>query len=269
MNYISTPEGTRDLLFTATRALRNTEQCIRATLEKRGYEEIITPVMEYYDVFRHANPAQSQEVMVKASDRNGRICVMRPDNTTPIARVAASRFPDEAFPAHIYYCQNVIRAVADDHGHRGEVLQIGAELIGADGLEADLDILSAAFDALAGAGAGFRIELGHAGIYKGLISSLGVPEETAEEIRRLIETKSFAALGDILEPYRDREAYRALKAMPQLFGGAEVLEEAERLTENTQAVQVHQFCAADVIMHCAENLAAVLRRQVLQLIWRH
>ena len=212
MNYISTPEGTRDLLFTATRALRNTEQSIRATLEKRGYEEIITPVMEYYDVFRHANPAQSQEVMVKASDRNGRICVMRPDNTTPIARVAASRFPDEAFPAHIYYCQNVIRAVADDHGHRGEVLQIGAELIGADGLEADLDILSAAFDALAGAGAGFRIELGHAGIYKGLISSLGVPEETAEEIRRLIETKSFPPLGDVLEHYRDREAYRALKA---------------------------------------------------------
>ena len=235
MNCISTPEGTRDLLFSATRALRKTERAVRETLEKRGYEEIITPVMEYYDVFLHANPTQSQEVMVKATDRNGRICVMRPDNTTPIARVAASRFPDEAFPAHIYYCQKVIRAVADDHGHRGEVLQVGAELMGTDGLDADLDILSAAFDALASVGAGFRVELGHAGIYKGLISSLGVSEETAEEIRTLIENKSFAALGDVLEPYRDREAYRALKAMPQLFGGVEVLEEADRLTENPEA----------------------------------
>lgn len=45
----------------------------------------------------------------------------------------------------LYYSQKVFRSVSGDHGHKGEFLQVGAEFIGADGLEADKDILSAAF----------------------------------------------------------------------------------------------------------------------------
>lgn len=234
---ISTPEGTRDLLFASCRALRETESSIRATLEGRGYSEIVTPSVEYYDVFAQANPALDQETMLKIIDRSGRICVARPDNTTPIARIAATRLDSAAMPVRLYYSQKVFRSVSGDHGHKGEFLQIGAELIGEDGLEADLDMLSAAFDALGKAGArSFRIELGHAEIYKALIEALGVDREAAEQIRRLIENKSFAALGDALEPYRDRPACRALYAMPQLFGGIEVLEQVEALTGNVRVL---------------------------------
>ena len=158
---ISTPEGTRDLLFASCRALRQTENAIRETLESKGYSEIITPAVEYYDVFAQGNPELDQEAMLKIIDKSGRICVARPDNTTPIARIAATRLDDAAFPARLYYSQKVFRSVSGDHGHKGEFLQIGAELIGADGLSADLDILSAAFEALKNTGAeNFRIELG-------------------------------------------------------------------------------------------------------------
>lgn len=234
---ISTPEGTRDLLFASCKALRQTEAAIRTALEAQGFSEIITPAVEYFDVFHAANPELDQENMLKIIDRSGRICVARPDNTTPIARVAATRLSDTALPVKLYYSQKVFRSVSGDHGHKGEFLQIGAELIGADGLEADRDILSAAFGALRQAGAdSFRIELGHAEIYKALIEALGVDEQTAESIRRLIENKSFAALGDALEPYADRSAARALRAMPQLFGGIEVLDEVETLTGNVRVL---------------------------------
>ena len=93
----------------------------------------------------------------------------------------------------------MFRSVSGDHGHKGEFLQVGAELIGADGLAADKDILSAAFAALSRTGAdNFRIELGHAEIYKALIEELGADAASSEAIRRLIENKSFAALGDAL-----------------------------------------------------------------------
>ena len=82
---------------------------------------------------------------------------------------------------------------------KGEFLQVGAEFIGADGLEADKDILTAAFAALSKTGAdNFRVELGHAEIYKALMDELGADAQSAEGIRRLIENKSFAALGDAL-----------------------------------------------------------------------
>ena len=211
---ISTPEGTRDLLFASCRALRQTERAIRETLEGKGYSEIITPAVEYYDVFAQGNPELDQEAMLKIIDKSGRICVARPDNTTPIARIAATRLDDAALPVRLYYSQKVFRSVSGDHGHKGEFLQIGAELIGADGLSADLDILSAASQALKNAGAGnFRIELGHAEIYKALIEALDVDAQTAESIRRLIENKSFAALGDVLEPYRLKPEAKALNAL--------------------------------------------------------
>ena len=234
---ISTPEGTRDLLFASCRALRQTENATRTALEVCGYSEVITPAVEYFDVFAQANPELDQENMLKIIDRSGRICVARPDNTTPIARIAATRLDDAALPVRLYYSQKVFRSVVAGHGHKGEFLQVGAELIGADGLEADKDILSAAFGALTGTGAdNFRIELGHAEIYKALIEELGVDDQTAESVRRLIENKSFAALGDALAPYGDRPAAKALRAMPQLFGGMEVLDEVEALTGNVRVL---------------------------------
>lgn len=84
---ISTPEGTRDLLFASCRALRQTERAVRDALESCGYSEVITPAVEYFDVFAQANPELDQENMLKIIDRSGRICVARPDNTTPIARI--------------------------------------------------------------------------------------------------------------------------------------------------------------------------------------
>lgn len=234
---ISTPEGTRDLLFAPARRLRAVEQRVRQSLEDRGYSEVITPAIEYYDVFAQANPAVGQENMLKIVDRAGRICVARPDNTTPIARIAATRLEGAELPVRLYYSQKVFRSIAEGHGHKSEFLQVGAELIGSDGLEADLDILTAAFSALEQVEAGsFRIELGHAEIYKALIEALGVDEQTAEDIRRLIENKSFAALGDALAPYQGSAAYQALCAMPQLFGGVEVLDQVEHMTGNMRVL---------------------------------
>ena len=234
---ISTPEGTRDLLFSSCRALRQTENAVRDALEERGYSEIITPAVEYFDVFAQANPELDQDQMLKIIDKSGRICVARPDNTTPIARIAATRLDDAALPVRLYYSQKVFRSVSGDHGHKGEFLQVGAELIGADGLAADKDILSAAFAALSKTGAdNFRIELGHAEIYKALIEELGADAASSEAIRRLIENKSFAALGDALQPFGSRPAAKALSAMPQLFGGIEVLDEVETLTGNVRVL---------------------------------
>jgi len=239
---ISTPEGTRDRLFASCRAMRQSENIISNLLEGRGYREVTTPTTEYYDVFLQAESSIPQESMLMTTDRSGRLMVLRPDSTMPIARMASTKLSRDALPLRMYYRQSVFRVNASGSGHLGEIMQIGAELIGSQGIMADLDILSAAFETMRTVGDQlFRIELGHAGIYKALISQLGADEYEAEEIRRLIESKSFAALSDRLEPYRSSTAYSAIKAMPQLFGGAEVLDEAAALTDNPQALSAIDY----------------------------
>ncbi|MGM9648483.1 MAG: ATP phosphoribosyltransferase regulatory subunit [Butyricicoccaceae bacterium] len=249
---ISTPEGTRDRLFEAAGLFRQNERRIRAALEARGYEEVITPSIEYYEVFQQADSSISQESMYMMTDRNGRLVVMRPDNTVPIARVVSTKLDEEALPLRLSYMQKVHRARHANGGHSTEIMQGGAELLGAAGQMADLDILTAAFEALeAVGGKNFRIELGHAGIYRALIRSLDIDREGAETIRRLIENKTYAALSDALEPFKDQEAYHALLAMPTLFGGSEVLEEAKNLTSNEKVLK-----AVDYLKDLMDAIAA-------------
>ncbi len=239
---ISTPEGTRDCLIEETRLLRQNERRIRSLFEARGYNEIITPSVEYFDVFQQAQSSIGMEKMFKISDRSGRLLVMRPDSTTPIARVVSTKLDDAALPLRLYYVQKVHRAGSAHRGHSAEITQAGVELMGASGMMADLDMLTTAFEALDSVdGSTFRIELGHAGIYRALIRSLDIDREEAENIRSLIENKTYAALSDALEPFKDQEAYHALLAMPTLFGGAEVLEEARKLTSNEKVLEAIDY----------------------------
>lgn len=225
-----TPEGTRDRLFGECRERRQVQSHLTHLFRSRGYAEIITPEVEFYDSFVTGGCAIPQEAMLKVIDRSGKICVMRPDCTIPIARVAATKLKDIPLPQRFYYNQTVYRSSDANRGSDGERAQCGVELIGARGLRADLEMICMAVDSLRACGLKkFHIEIGHAGIYRALASEMKIDDETAEQIRSLIEGKSFAALRDFLAGYSDRPACAALNQLAYLFGGVEVLDEAEAL----------------------------------------
>ena len=111
------------------------------------------------------------------------------------------------------------------------------ELIGADGMKADLEIIVTAIDALRACGASrFHVELGHAKFFRDLADRMELDSETVEQMRAYIEGKNFAALNDLLAPYEGNSACAALKRLSRLFGGAEVLSEAEKLAGKTDTV---------------------------------
>lgn len=225
-----TPEGTRDRLFAECRERRQVQSNLTHLFRSRGYAEIITPEVEFYDCFVTGGCAIPQEAMLKVIDRSGKICVMRPECTIPIARVAATKLKDSPLPQRFYYNQNVYRSSSGNRGDEGERAQCGIELIGARGVRADLEMICMAVDALRSCGLKkFHIEIGHAGIYRALASEMKIDDETAEQIRTLIEGKNFAALRAFLAPYGDRPACAALNKLAYLFGGVEVLDEAEAL----------------------------------------
>ena len=237
-NYINTPEGTRDRLFAECRDRRELEGRITGVFKRYDYSEVMTPEVEFYDMFAQSGNPLPQEALVKIVDKSGRLLVMRPDNTTPIARAAASRLTLEGRAQRLYYNQSVFRSSDAHNGVESEISQCGIELIGADGIDADVEVLVIAMETLETAGAGdFYIELGHAGLYKALSAELRADRETSEKIRSYIEKKNFAALKELLKSY-DCPAARALDRIGHLYGGAEVLEEAKTLlpSEETEAI---------------------------------
>lgn len=228
--HINTPEGTRDRLFSECLERRQVQSALVELFRRRGYTEVITPEVEFYDLFVQSGNPIPQEAMLKIIDRSGRIMVMRPDCTAPIARVAATKLKHLALPQRLYYGQTVFRSGQAHQGGSSEIAQCGVEMIGAVGDKADLEMVAMAVDALRCCGLKqFHIELGHAGFYRALAGRMDMPQEELERLRAAIEGKNFALLNDLLEPYRGEEACVALRRLPYLFGGVEVLDEAQAL----------------------------------------
>ncbi len=225
-----TPEGTKDLLFEDCAVRRNLEERLSRIFKSMGYCEIVTPGLEFFDVFDLNSVYFPQESMYKLTDNKGRILVVRPDSTMPIARVAATRLRDAELPLRLFYRQNVYRNKPAMRGRSDEIHQMGIELIGSDSKRADLEVLTGAIEVLSSLeNDSFRLEIGDIGYFKALVARLGTDEETTEQIRGLIEVKNYPALNDLLDSIGKNEITSALKQLPRLFGGEEVFEKAEKL----------------------------------------
>ena len=224
-----TPDGTRDLLFDECTRRQELTARLEAQFSSRGYHQVRTPALEFYDVFGSAAAHFPQENMYKLSDTQGRLMVLRPDCTIPIARLAATRLTGMPLPLRLYYCQHVYRIQHDLRGKASEIYQTGVELIGAENQRSDLEILELAAAALEQIGSGFRIELCHIGYFKALIDSLEADAATKESIRQSIEQKNYASLTDLLEQFGESRSAQALKYLPRLFGGEEVFDRAYAL----------------------------------------
>lgn len=85
-----TPQGTRDLLFEECLARREAEGMLSDLFTCHGFSEVMTPGLEFLDVFQAGHPAIPAQEMYKLSDLKGNLLVMRPDSTMPIARLAAT-----------------------------------------------------------------------------------------------------------------------------------------------------------------------------------
>ncbi len=234
-----TPEGTRDLLFDESVARRTVEDKLQKLFKSYGYSEVITPGLEFYDVFMSKSRYFSQESMYKLSDAKGRLMAIRPDSTLPIARLSATRLKDEVFPLKLFYNQNIFRINPKDSGRDDEITQSGVELIGGDPKKADLEILNLATEALTVLETeDFRFEIGDSALFKILISRVTRDEEETEAIRECIENKNIPELKKNLEKYGDNDDIKALYNLPKLFGGKEIFEKAEEIFKDEKTLEV-------------------------------
>ena len=225
-----TPEGTKDLLFEDCAIRRSIEEKLSSIFVSKGYCEIVTPGLEFFDVFNLNSRYFPQESMYKLSDNKGRLLVVRPDSTMPIARVAATRLRDAELPLRLYYRQNVYRNKPVMRGRSDEIHQMGIELIGSDSKRADLEVLTSAIEVLSSfESENFRFELGDIGFFRELVNKLDTDVATKEEIRSLIEVKNYPALNDLLDSIGNNDITNALKQLPRLFGGEEVFDKAAQL----------------------------------------
>ncbi|MQA92600.1 MAG: ATP phosphoribosyltransferase regulatory subunit [Gemmatimonas sp.] len=223
------PPGSQDLLAgDVTRRRRVQAEWFRLA-EERGYQEVIPPTFEYEEVFTLGAGPDLARQLVRFVDRDGCLVALRADFTSSIARVAATKLAAAPLPLRLCYAGKVYRQGRAGGIDRREVFQLGAELIGDESADADIELLRLMIDTLHALEIlDFQVNLGEIQYIRPLLLSL--EPSLAEAAREAIDRKDRATLRLLgSRPEVPGAVARALEELPELIGRGEVLERAAAL----------------------------------------
>ncbi|MDP4092982.1 MAG: ATP phosphoribosyltransferase regulatory subunit [Bacillota bacterium] len=239
---IYTPEGVQDILFEECYVKRIIEEKLRNLFRTYGYNEVETPSLEFYDTFSAVSDIAPQEAMFKFFDPQGRILVLRPDITIPIARTAATKLKDEQSPIKFSYIGNVFRYNELGGGKQKEFTQAGVEILGIDSPEADAEIIATAINSIKALGIeNFQLDIGQVEFFKGIMEEAKLSVQDMELVRTLIDRKDFLGIEEIIREHDiDDKLKEVILNLPGLFGSMEVIEKAEKLTSNSRSLAALQ-----------------------------
>ena len=256
-----TPEGVRDIYGKEYKKKLMIEEKLQKVLHLYGYQDIQTPMFEYFEVFGKEVGTIPSKDLYKFFDKEGNTLVLRPDITPSIARVATTVYESEDMPIRLCYKGNTFVNHSNYLGRLRENTQLGAELIGVDSMEADAEMIAMAVESLKEVGLkDFQIHIGNVDFFEGLIKEAKLTEEDELHLREFIGNRNSFGVDELLENKDAKVTVKtAFQILPELTGGIEILKEAK---ENIFAFHKRQVNNSFVIN---EKEGTVIGQKVIPL----
>jgi ATP phosphoribosyltransferase regulatory subunit len=239
------PEHIEDVLPDEARAMERLRRAILDLFAAHGYELVAPPLLEYTDSLLSGIGRDLDLATFKLVDQlSGRMMGVRADHTPQVARIDAHLLNRQGV-ARLCYCGSVLHTVPAGMTKMREPIQIGAELYGHAGLEADAEVLALMVASLKRAGIErVHIDLGHPGIYRALVEKSGLNAERSEALFHAVQQKdapralelggeAVAALTSLNGPREVIAAAR--KQLPALPAITSALNSLDRLASLVQA----------------------------------
>ena len=220
------------------RLRRMVEDVAMSVFEGWNYEEVITPSVDYYDLFEQGMGQREAQRGFRFTDNDGRLLALRPDVTSSVARMAATLLSERPRPLRFCYAAPVFRQQTQSHAEwRRENTQLGCELIGVGGKPADLEVLRLAAEILSRLNLQSRycITINNVEIFNGVAAQMSLETPAREQLRRLIDTREADELQRFLTKYGNGET-RAFAQPTQLTGKRNVIEAARSKITNQRSV---------------------------------
>jgi len=230
------PENVEDVLPPRAWRLEAMRRALLDLFRERGYQLVIPPLIEYVESLLTGVGADLDLKTFKLVDQlSGRLMAVRADITPQVARIDAHLLGANAIN-RLCYAGSVLHTQSDGFHRSREPIQIGAEVYGEAGIAADLEILSLMLQGLAACGVeGVQLDVGHVGVYRALAQEAGFGGATEHELFCALQAKDASAV-DVLTAGLPMALRDAFAALPQLYGGREVLAEARARLPHLPAV---------------------------------
>ncbi len=250
------PEHIEDVLPFDAQKLERARRIALDLFTSHGYELVIPPLLEYVDSLLSGSGHDMDLATFKLIDQlSGRTMGIRADTTPQVARIDAHVLNRQGV-SRLCYAGSVLHTLPSGLGKSRQPFQVGAELYGHAGLDADIEIQQLMIDVLKAIGVkAAQLDIGHPAIFRSLVDLAGVDVETAEAMFVATEAKDIPALSQLAESAG--AAKTALLALPTLYGGEEILARAAkvlptdaRITEAlAQLTAIHtQFSAQGIVV---------------------
>ncbi|PRY72778.1 ATP phosphoribosyltransferase regulatory subunit [Halomonas ventosae] len=227
------PDGMDEVLPPQASRMEELRRALLDLYHRWGYDQVMPPPVEFLDSLLTGTGTDLDLQTFKLTDQmTGRLMGVSADVTPQVARMDAHSLRRQG-PVRLCYCTNVLRAKADQHQGGRSPVQVGVELFGHAGLEADLEILRLALASLETAGATeIHLALGHIGIYRSLVQAAGLDADQERALFDALALKSPGELASRVEDsVRDPGLAAMFRALGDLHGGLEVLEAAREAFE--------------------------------------
>jgi len=182
----------RDFLPKEAERRRYTEQVTRDLAQLYGYREVITPVVESYDLLTAKSGEEIRKRMYAFEDLGGRRVALRPEFTASIARLMATKMRNEPKPMRLFCVGSLYRYDEPQYGRFREFWQANYELIGSSKPEADAEILMLTYNLMEKLGLrNYWLKIGHVGIIRGILAQEDVKKEQQNMIMQLLDKKQW------------------------------------------------------------------------------
>lgn len=231
------PDSIADVLPPEAAHIEALRRSLLDTAARYGYELLMPPLVEHLEsLLTGAGEALELQTFKLVDQLSGRLLGVRADTTPQVARVDAHVLA-RAGIARLCYCGPVLHTTPERPHATREPLQFGAELYGHAGREADLEVLQLALECLQSAAVdGVQLDLADVRIVRALMAGVLAPREVLLDVHRALAAKDASALRRLTKDF-PAAAREGLLALPTLYGGAEVLDEAAARLPATQPVR--------------------------------
>lgn len=234
------PENLADVLPAEARRIEELRRHLLDLYRTYGFELVAPPMVEYLDSLMLANDEALKLRTCKLVDQlSGLTMGVRADMTVQVSRIDAHLL-NRAGVTRLCYCGPVIHARPSGLLSDRELLQIGAEIFGHAGVEADIESIQLAIESVRRAGVQSpRLDLNHPGVGRALIDADPALTEVANQIFDLLSAKDVPGLVELVAGCEDArpESLQALKALTTLYGDIDVVERARACLPDLPALR--------------------------------
>ena len=233
------PESLADTLPAEARRIEELRRKLLDLFRTYGFELVAPPLVEYIDSLLSGTGTDLNLRTSKLVDQlSGRTLGVRADMTPQITRIDAHLL-NRAGVTRLCYCGPVLHARPAGLLSSRELLQIGAEIFGHKGFEADLEIIRLALESARLAGVQtLRLDLCHAGLVRSLIEADTAAQVRADEIMALLRDKDLPGLSGLAQGpgALQSQTVESLVLLPKLYGDRTVIDLARTVLPNSAGV---------------------------------